>query len=256
MMKMQISKWSSNSIPLLRTIPKEELSPYEEVNKEDIDITFGDPDIISQGTKCLGMSWIPKKDVFNYSSYKGLSEIEEKSLKLTKRGISSLIPKIYDLTGLLQTFILKGKLILQQTWVYKSSKGEPLGWDDKLPEEIKNQWLKWVMEIKEAAKFEVNRYLFKTLNNVPSRNKLSLHGFSDAGEKAWGVAIYIRYFNEDTKLHESHLIYSATRVAPTKVKLSIPRKELNGIVLLCEKLLYIAKSLDMNNDQCLHTLIP
>ena len=249
MMKMQISKWSSNSIPLLRTIPKEELSPYEEVNKEDIDITFGDPDIISQGTKCLGMSWIPKKDVFNYSSYKGLSEIEEKSLKLTKRGISSLIPKIYDPTGLLQPFILKGKLILQQTWVYKSSKGEPLGWDDKLPEEIKNQWLKWVMEIKEAAKFEVNRYLFKTLNNVPSRKKLSLHGFSDAGEKAWGVAIYIRYFNEETKLHESHLIYSATRVAPTKVKLSIPRKELNGIVLLCEKLLYIAKSLDMNNDQ-------
>ena len=49
------------------------------------------------------------------------------------------------------------------------------------------------MEIKEAAKFEVNRYLFKTLKNVPSRNKLSLHGFSDAGEKAWGVAIYIRY---------------------------------------------------------------
>ena len=80
MMKMQISKWSSNSIPLLRTIPKEELSPYEEVNKEDIDITFGDPDIISQGTKCLGMSWIPKKDVFNYSSYNGLSEIEKKKV--------------------------------------------------------------------------------------------------------------------------------------------------------------------------------
>ena len=38
-------------------------------------------------------------------------------------------------------------------------------------------------------------------------------------------------------------IYSATRIAPTKVKLSIPRKELNAVVLVCEKLLYRAESL-------------
>ena len=39
------------------------------------------------------------------------------------------------------------------------------------------------------------------------------------------------------------MIYSATRVAPTKGKLSIPRKELNAVVVVCEKLLYIADSL-------------
>ena len=142
MMKMRITKWSSNSAAVLKTIPKEELSPYEEVKESNI--TFGDPDIISQTTKCLGMTFCPKTDIFNYNSYEELSTLEEKALKLTKRGISSIIPRIYDPTGLLQPFILKGKLILQQTWVYRKKDGKELGWDDKLPEEIKKQMVEMV----------------------------------------------------------------------------------------------------------------
>ena len=160
--------------------------------------------------------------------------------------MSSIIPRIYDPTGLLQSFILKGKLILLQTQVYKNKDGKALGWDDKLPEEIKGRWLKWVAEIKDAAKFEVNRYIFKGLKHVPDRKSVTLHGFSDAGENAWGIAIYIRFYNAAMKKYYTHLIYSATRVAPTKIKLSIPRKELNGIVLLCEKLRYIAEALEIS----------
>ena len=116
-MKMQITKWSSNSAAKLKTIIKEELSPYEDM--KDSNIAFGDPDIISQATKFLCMTFCPKTDIFNYNSYEELSRLEGKALKLTKRGISSGIPRIYDPTGLLQSFILKGKLILQQTWVYR-----------------------------------------------------------------------------------------------------------------------------------------
>ena len=200
------------------------------------------------------MTFCPKTDIFNYHSYEELSKLEGKALKLTKRGISSIIPRIYDPTGLLQPFILKGKLILQQTWVYRSKEGECLGWDSKLPEEIKNRWLKWLSEIKEAAKFQVNRYIFKELKTIPSRSELTLHGFCDAGETAWGIAIYIRFYNPTTKSYQSCLIYSATRVAPTKGKLSIPRKELNAIVLVCEKLLYIAESLGIPiNNISAHT---
>ena len=50
-----------------------------------------------------------------------------------------------------------------------------------------------------------------------------------------GIAANIRYFNMETRRHGEHLIYSATRVAPTKHKLSIPKKELNGIVLAIEE---------------------
>ena len=98
MMKMRITKWNSNSASLLKTMPEEELLPYEEIKTENI--TFGGPDIISQTTKRLGMTFCPKTDVFNYNSYEELSKLEGTALKMTKRGISSIIPRIYDPTGL------------------------------------------------------------------------------------------------------------------------------------------------------------
>ena len=107
------------------------------------------------------MSFCPKIDILNQSSYEELSKIEEKALTLTKRGISSIIPRIYDPTRLLQPLYTEGKLILQQTWVYISNEGEALGWDDKLPEEIRNRWLKWLSDIKEASEFQISRYIFK-----------------------------------------------------------------------------------------------
>ena len=135
MMKMRITKLSSDSAALLEIIPKKELSPYEEVKESNV--TFGDPDVISQTTKCLGMTFCPKTDIFNHSSYEELSTLEGKALKLTKRGISSILPRIYDPTGLLQPFIVREKLILKQTLVYRLKDGKDLGWDDQLPEEIK-----------------------------------------------------------------------------------------------------------------------
>ena len=133
-MQMKITKWTSNSTTLLQTNPEEELSPFEEVEDEE-NLTFSDPAIISITTKCLGMSWTPKNDTLHYNSYEGLNS--DKTLKNTKRGIASVIPRIYDPTGLLQTFIIKGKLILQSAWTYKTSDGKSLEWDAPLPEEIK-----------------------------------------------------------------------------------------------------------------------
>ena len=103
MMLMRIKKWSSNLTEVLKTIPEDELSPYEEIKESNI--TFGDPEIMSQTTKGLGMTFCPQTDVFNYHSYEELSKLEGKALKLSKRGVSSIIPRKYDSTGLLQPFI-------------------------------------------------------------------------------------------------------------------------------------------------------
>lgn len=73
---MRITKRSSNSTELLKTISIEELSPYEKV--KDPNITFGDPEIISETTKCLGMILRHKTVVFNYHSYEELSNYREK----------------------------------------------------------------------------------------------------------------------------------------------------------------------------------
>ena len=138
---MKIQKWTSNSSELLKTIPKDECAPIEEIKAskrkpyyEEEGITFNDPEIVSQTTKCLGMTWTPKEDKFHYKTYENLED--EKPTKFTKRGISSLIPSIYDPTGLLQPFIVQGKLILQSAWTYKDSKGKTLSRYDALPGEI------------------------------------------------------------------------------------------------------------------------
>lgn len=86
----------------------------------------------------------------------------------------------------------------------------------------------------------------KGLKTIPSRNEATLHGFSDAVETAWGISIYLRFYNAIAKFYQTCLIYSASRVAPTKGELSIPRKELNAVDLVCEKLLYRAKFLEVS----------
>ncbi len=246
-MQMKITKWTSNSTNLLQTIPEEELSPFEEVENDE-NLTFSDPAIISKTTKCLGMSWTPKDDTLRYNSYEGLSN--DKTLKNTKRGISSVIPRIYDPTGLLQPFIIKGKLILQSAWTYKTPDGKSLEWDDLLPEEMRNRWLKWVQEIKEVSKFVVSRYIYKSVKNkIPKIEEVFLHSYTDAGEQAWGIAVYLRFLDEETNKYESHLIYSSTRVAPTKSKLSVPKKELNGVVHGCLKVVDIANALGIDKNR-------
>ena len=180
------------------------------------------------------MTWSPKEGLFHYKTYENLEE--ERSKKLTKRRISSPIPSIYDPTGLLQPFIVQGKLILQSAWTYKDKKGKSLNWDDTLPDEVKDPWMKWIKDIKEISQFTTNRYIFKILEVPPSREDLYLHCLADAGKKAWSVSIYLRFHNELTSKYESHLIYATSRVANTKTILSIPKKELNSILLASQKL--------------------
>ena len=69
-----------------------------------------------------------------------------------------------------------------------------------------------------------------------------LHSFSDASEKAYAVAIYIRVM-----LMESAKHIAKTRVAPVK-KVSLPRLELCGAVLLSKLLNFTRKT---PNVRCL-----
>ena len=118
---MKIRKWASNSCEILDTIPPEDRYP-----------TLNDADnMISKDTKCLGVSWSPSKDMLHYESYNTL--MTKKKPKFTKRGISSIVPALYDPAGLIQPYIVEGKICLQKTWTYRDTNGNVLKWDDPLP---------------------------------------------------------------------------------------------------------------------------
>ena len=135
---MEIKKWASNSEEVLQTIPEKDLYPYEQKGTESDNLTFLDSTIISKDTKCLGMCWSPKEDTLHYKSYDKLSET--KNPPKTKRGISSIVPSIYDPLGILQPYIIEGKMLLQSAWCYVGEDEKGLDWDDPLPREIENDF--------------------------------------------------------------------------------------------------------------------
>lgn len=93
------------------------------------------------------------------------------------------------------------------------------------------------------------RYIFNDesgrLIDPPPKEIWELHGLVDTGKLAWGRAIYLRYPLPNGEFFAA-LIFSTTRVAPTKKYLSVPRKELNSIVLGEKHLLEIASELAVN----------
>ena len=64
------------------------------------------------------MAYEPVGDVFTLKPY---AKLLEKSIPMTKRGVSSIIPSIYDCSGHIAPNILKGKSILSRIWAYEKA---------------------------------------------------------------------------------------------------------------------------------------
>ena len=122
---------------------------------------------LDSAERVLGMSWMVHddyfKDVVNLNFSKKTGNVRSESdlsienfdykipLILTKRMLLSQVNGIYDPLGLISPFIIKGKILLRLLWITDSK----LGWDDKIPEEMR---LKWNIYFKEM--FELSSLLF------------------------------------------------------------------------------------------------
>nr|CAI5869037.1 unnamed protein product [Callosobruchus analis] len=109
---------------------------------------------------------------------------------------------------------------MQRIWLTQT------GWDDKLPSDLVQHWLKFVSDMSSLIEISVPRWLFK---NQPI-NSLELHGFSDPSMTVYGACVYLKVSYDDG-LIDSHLLCLKSRVAPVKV-ITLPRLELCGAVLL------------------------
>ncbi|GFR06722.1 integrase catalytic domain-containing protein [Trichonephila clavata] len=128
----------------------------------------------------------------------------------TKRTILSHIARIFDPMGLLGPVIVMAKLFMETLWLVKRD------WDQPLLEiEIRN-WKKFVFSLKALQGIKVQRFVL-----IENYKSLELHGFSDASEKAFGAAIYLRCTNSSEQ-SSMMLLCSKRRIAPIKL-ISIPR---------------------------------
>ena len=114
-MGMKATKYALNSSEVLATIPQEDLAP---TNQKKLPSSLGSPELISKTSKVVGMVYESEKDVYEFKTY---AKSLEKPIPMTKRGVSSIIPSIYDISVHIATYILKGKSFLSRIWAYEKS---------------------------------------------------------------------------------------------------------------------------------------
>lgn len=144
--------------------------------------------------------------------------------------------KFFDPLGLISPFILNGKLILQEIWTL------PLEWDAPVPEEISKKYKIFLEEAKQINEISVPRFLF--MQEMADRE---IHVFSDASEKAYAAAVYLRSIYKDQVY--CTLISAKTKVAPLKT-ISVPRLELQAAVLASKLAKRVATILQIPTGKC------
>ncbi|GBO43446.1 hypothetical protein AVEN_272062-1 [Araneus ventricosus] len=149
--------------------------------------------------------------------------IPEVTVKLkdnfSKREVLSNIAIPFDPLGLIGPVITSAKIFLQRLWLQK------LNWNDTVPPNDLNDWLKFLKDLPAVNKLEILRCAIIT-NPVA----IDLHSFCDASDKAYGAVLYLCSKNESGDV-QTNILCSKSRVCPIKAT-TTPRLELSAALLL------------------------
>lgn len=201
---MELKKWSSNDPDVLNAVPVDHrVSCPQPFDTED-----------DSGIKVLGLQWHPTDDFFSCAL-----RLELLPIIYTKRGLLSMIARIFDPLGLFAPATFYGKCIMQRTWFAK------ITWDDPLPDDISRDWKSFVSDLPSLNNLKVPRHF-----NSSRGSPCLLLGFCDASQHGYAAVLYIKMLNCDSN-STIFLVGTKTKLAPIK-SLSIPRLELNAALLL------------------------
>lgn len=200
-------KWKSNSPDFLRH-SAEPSSGEVSLSKDDF-----------QCTKILGMSWNPVEDVFFY-------EVKPPGNVVTKRGILSVIARLYDPLGFLAPITFLAKCLLQRLWAAN------LGWDEPPDRIVTQLWIEFSSNLHRLSEIKIPRYCLAL-----AATKCHLLCFCDASQKGYAAVIYLRVLCPRSGV-KVFLLKCKTRVAPLKT-VSIPRLELCAAFLLTKLFLSV-----------------
>ena len=170
-----------------------------------------------ENRKVLGLTWDNATDQLQVDLSPLLHDSGKE--KPTKRTVLSTIAKIYDPLGLVSPVALYLKILFQD--ICSASKH----WDEPIPECLAARWYEFLDDLINCQVFSFDRNISVNLNDD---SNISLHGFSDASNLAYGAAIYVRVQNEDSVT--VNLMTGKTRVAPL-IKPTMPRVELLGWIM-------------------------
>ena len=121
---------------------------------------------------------------------------------------------------------------MQELWKHN------LTWDKELPDDLKENWVRWLNELQNLTPLEIPRQYF---NNVDS--EVQLHVFCDSSHLAYGTVAYLRGTTPKSGT-KCTFVMSKSKVAPIKPQ-TMPRLELPAAVLEAELSKYLS-----------HTILP
>ena len=182
-------------------------------------------------TKIYGQVWNLKHDqlTFNFKKFDSL----DKEKFFTKRECLSHIMSLYDLSGFIQPFHLKAKLIFQQSCQAK------LNWEDKLTSPLQENFQKWISELPQLHNITVNRCFLP-----PGGRICFIASFCDSSNIGIGINTYV--IAEDTEgKRVSNLAFCKAKVLPLKQKFTTPRGELCAAQLNSRAANYVADALSI-----------
>lgn len=224
---MTIRKFVANSAELMRELSPEdriqEMSSDEEMNR----IFAGEqecPEI-----KVLGVVWNVVSDRI------AVAEIQvDETDSWSKLEMLGQLHRVYDPLGLAIPVMLKGRIIMQESWKRE------MKWKDKLTDALQVRWQEWLQEARKIQNVAMQRTLMP--GDVKAKDA-EVHVFSDASEVAYAAAAYIRTEN-DGKV-QTRLAMARMKVRPVKSTFSIPKMELLGLEMGSKLAQKVARAIDV-----------
>lgn len=219
----KLTKWSGNNKEVLESIPIDHRS------KDIKNVNLNHDNLPNQRT--LGVQWCVETDQLEFS-------IADVNKRATRRNMLSVMSSIYDPFGPTAPFVLKSKIILQELCRQK------FDWDESIPQDLENDWNKWLKDLAKLDKLKMKRcYRPDDFGEVIDTQ---LHSFSDASEKGYGVASYLRLKNRSNQVHCA-FVSGKARVAPLKPH-TIVKLELAAATLAVRHSNLILRELSIDVD--------
>ncbi|XP_062535297.1 uncharacterized protein LOC134204496 [Armigeres subalbatus] len=188
----------------------------------------------SQQERILGMVWLPTEDMFSYTTNfpSDLKRLFDLAVIPTKQEVLRLVMSLFDPVGLVASFVVEEKVIIQEIWRAK------VGWDESIPSDIVPRWQQWLEVLRTLDKVKIPRCYFPKYSKE-AYESLELHIFVDASESAFAAVTYFRIVD---KGHVRCCLMGAkTKLAPLK-QLSIPRLELQAATIGAQLMKSITES--------------
>ena len=198
-----------------------------------------DPDVINKlGKHVLGITWHSPSDVISIDMHVSnvLTELLNTdnitNTSLTLRKLLGIINKPHDILGLVSPITIRAMAAYRDLFRLDPA----LDWDHEIPLEEKVKFVEILRICNEVSSITFPR----STKPKSAVGNPEVVGYFDGSDNAYAAVVYLRWTLENGS-YDINLACSKTKVTPLK-RISTPRSELNGAVLLTRLVLFYLKS--------------